>query len=165
MIIMGKALIFIAMMASLAMLTPLVLGDYACINDTYTNFSTTIAVSGNSIPISYPEYCPFNCTTATGECNPSPYDTSNNVVFFIMPLISFILLYFTSLLKEEDWMIHILLMVAALVFLIVPMGILSSVLTAQYLGVYIFLVVIAFVIIFYYILKVIVRAFQATKAV
>jgi hypothetical protein len=137
--------------------------NYTCLDANTSYFSTTITVSGSNIPITYNETCKFGCQNETGRCNPSPYDSSNFIIYLFLPIISFILLYLSTILKEEDWAMHLLLLIGALLFLIVPVGLLSNILPSPFSGLYLLLTVIVTIVIFYYILKIIVKAVNAMR--
>jgi hypothetical protein len=137
--------------------------NYTCLDANTSYFSTTITVSGSNIPITYNETCKFGCQAETGRCNPSPYDSSNFIIYLFLPIISFILLYLSTILKEEDWAMHLLLLIGALLFLIVPVGLLSNILPSPFSGLYLLLTVIVTIVIFYYILKIIVKAVNALR--
>jgi len=68
-----KRILLIALVC-VALFSSVGLASYSCLNETTSQFTTTITVSGSSIPIAYNETCKFNCKAETGECNPSPYD-------------------------------------------------------------------------------------------
>lgn len=156
----------------LLMLSTSVLADYSCINDTYSQFSTTLTVSNSTIPISYDEYCPFNCTNATGECNSNPYNSSD-LDFFILIAIAIILFVIGNSLNEEDWPIHFMFLIASLILIVASLGLLVSRETAMgnvlfsgtMLYVYYFAIVILLVIIFYYIVKTALKVLYATSKV
>ena len=145
------------------LLSTAVLADYSCVNETHSLYETTLTISGTDIPISYPELCDFGCYNVTGECNPNPYSPDNFVFVLLLPIISFILLYISTILKAEDWAIHLLLLIGALLFLVVPLGMLNNVLTGPYNGLYMALTVIVGIVIFYYVLKVLVGAINMMR--
>ena len=122
---------------------------------TWTNVSNT----SQWYSISKSNTCRLGCLNITGNCKADPYDLTNMTVFLMMPIIAFILFYFASLLKEEDWPIHILLLLSGLFFLIIPLGLISEALIGPYNGAYLLMVIIMTVVAFYYILKIIIRAF------
>jgi len=150
--------VFLAMVSSIASAD-----NYTCLDSNISYFETTITVSGSNIPISYNESCKFGCRDETGECNPSPYESSNFIIYLLLPIISFILLYLSTILKAEDWAVHLLLLIGALLFLIVPIGLLSNILSSPFSGLYLLLTVIVTIVIFYYILKIIVKAVNAMR--
>lgn len=133
-----------------------------------------IDVGGNSTNITLTEdqNCNNGCNNLTGECNISSFDTSYLIIFLMFPIISFVLLYFVSILKSEDWAIHLLLIIAAIMFLVAPLGILQGMqeqasnifLGMPIGGLYQLLLVIMIFVIFYYLLKLIVNAVKLMKA-
>ena len=134
-----------------------------CHDSSTSYINTTIynATDNSVIFSSYqPTTCPFGCNPASGSCNPSPYDSSVSLIFLLFPLTSFIFIYFMSKLKEEDWAIHILLIGGALAMLIIPFGTFASAMSSQFYGAYMFILAIGIIVLLYYILKVIVRAFN-----
>jgi hypothetical protein len=138
------------------------LADYSCLNNSTSSFTTTLNISGSLLPISYPQNCPYGCYNATGECNNNPFDVSTmNILYLIFPIIAFVLFYFSSLLKTEDWAIHLLLIIAGLLFIMVPLGILSTSMPTQFVPVYWMMIAIIFIVVAYYILKIIARSIQA----
>lgn len=160
----------VAMVAFLLSFSTVAMAEnYTCVDTNTSFYSTVITVSGSSIPISYNESCPGGCNNITGACNPDPYASSNSMILVILPLIAFILLYLSATRKEEDWAIHLLLMVAALAFLITPIGIMqasaaqenNSLLNNPLTALYTFMIVIIILVIAYYILKIIVKAVHA----
>lgn len=109
--------------------------------------------------------CPFGCNSFSGECNPNPYDVSTvSILYFMFPVISFVMLYFSSLLKKEDWPIHMLLVGTALLFITFPLGTLSESLPTSISWLYYLSIIIFFIIMFYYILKIITRSAQQLGA-
>lgn len=124
-----------------------------------TNMSQVIANGTNSENIT----CNFGCNSFSGKCNSNPYEPS--VFYLIFPVIAFVFFYFSSLLKEDDWFIHIILIAAGLFFIIVPLGVLSeSFLQGPLTSLYYFTLVITFIIIFYNGLRVMIKGFQGMGA-
>ena len=161
MIIMRKALMFLAILALMA--SP-ALADYDyCVNSSMSGHSLFKTTANGTVlaDVVWNETCHFNCSDNTGKCNPDPYAQENLTFYLIFPVIAFILLYFTSILKEEDWIMHIILIGAALLFLSVPLGTLSNSMPSQFTGLYYLMVTLDFVVVFYYIIKLMVRAFGA----
>ena len=109
--------------------------------------------------------CPFGCNSLTGDCNTNPYnDSSTTQFYFLFPIISFVFLYFALNLKKEDWPIHMLLVATALLFILFPLGILSNVLPSPVAWLYYLSVIVFFIVMFYYILKIITRSVQQMGA-
>jgi hypothetical protein len=135
--------------------------DYTCYGNS-SQFSTTVITSGNSTSIAYNETCRFGCNSLSGECNSGPFNSSADLLYLIMPVIAFVLLYFTSMLKPEDWYMHILIIGAAMYFIVAPMGVVAEKFAGPFVGLYWMSIVIAFIVVFYYIMKVLVRAYQAS---
>ena len=138
--------------------------NYTCLNVNISLFNLTYQNStGQLNSFAYNKTCKFGCRDETGECNPSPYESSNFIIYLILPFISFIMLYLSTILKAEDWAMHLLLLIGALLFLIVPIGLLSNILSSPFSGLYLLLTVIVTIVIFYYILKIIVNAINAMR--
>jgi len=149
---------------------------FTCIDNVTSmeNIFMDIDVGGNSTNVTLTEYqtCNNGCNNLTGECNISSFDTSYLIIFLMFPIISFVLLYFVSILKSEDWAIHMLLVIAAIMFLVAPLGILQGMqerasnmfLGVPLSGLYQLLLVIMIIVIFYYLLKIIINAVRLMQA-
>jgi hypothetical protein len=130
------------------------LGD--CLNANLSATLTSVYANTTWYNSTAYEECPFGCNALSGACNSSPFSPDMSVFYLLFPLISFILLYFTSLLKEEDWFMHIILIAAAMFFIVVPMGLLAESLPIS--GLYWLSLVIAIFVVFYYVIKIITRS-------
>jgi uncharacterized membrane protein YhdT len=86
----------ISFLVSLAMLSSIGLADWNCINNSFTQYSTTLTVGSSSTPLSFPKNCTLSggCNPATGECYPSPYGISIMDVGLLFGIIVFALLFF-----------------------------------------------------------------------
>lgn len=68
--------------------------SYTCMNDSISQYSTTIIVSGSSIPISYNDTCSFGCQVESGKCKPSPYEINQMDVGLLFGMIVFAIIMF-----------------------------------------------------------------------
>jgi len=141
---------------------------FTCLDETVSQANVTIynATSGTIlIALSENVSCPFNCTNLTGDCIVNPYTSSSlSQFYFIFPIISFILLYFAFNLKKEDWPIHMFLIAAALLFILFPLGNLANVLPSSVSWLYYLSIIIFFIVMFYYIMKIITRSAEKLGA-
>lgn len=71
-----KKLLLSILLSSMLLSTVTFAQNYTCIDANTSYFTTTIIVSGSSIPISYNETCKFGCQEESGQCKPSPYITN-----------------------------------------------------------------------------------------
>jgi hypothetical protein len=156
--IMLMALTFLSAMAITAS------ADYTCVNASASQFSTVISVSGSPIAIAYDEMCQFNCSSTTGECNPPPTDNIW-LELFIFLAIALILLYIGKSLSEEDWFLQLLFLIAAMALIVATLGLLmtkeeltnNTLFSGPVNYIYWFAIVIMMVIIFYYMIKTILK--------
>ena len=100
--------------------------------------------------------CQFDCTNITGQCNPNPYESESFLIYLIFPVIGFILLYISSLLKQEDWAIHLMLLIAGLIMLTVTVGLVSNFIPTPFSGVYLMMIAVSVIVIFYYVIRVVI---------
>lgn len=160
------SLVLIAMLISLFTLTPSIatISYTTCENTTMsTHFSYIVNDTGNEVNKTSQTLCPFGCNANSGLCNPDPYSSDATASFyFIFPLVAFVLIYFASTLDKADWMIHILLIASSILLLVVPFGILSDAINASFGYPYVLMWFVFFIVLFYYIIKVIITAFKAS---
>ena len=145
--IMLMALTFLSAMAITAS------ADYTCAGNV-SNYTTSIYIASAPVPVSYNETCPYGCNVGSGECNPDP--SGLGTIYFIFPLMAIVFLYMSSLLKPEDWALHIMLHGAALVFVFVPLGFMSQSLPIY--GLYLLAIAVFVIIVLYNILRIFVRS-------
>lgn len=140
-----------------------------CPDNNTTNFTINYYnTTGGFNSFTYNTTCPNGCNNFTGDCNPSPYESSNWILLILLPIIAFVLLYLNSLLKREDWVIHLLLMFSALFFLITPIGVIQSMgqqtnntyLSGTFAGLYQVTLIIFTVITFIYMLKLVITSIR-----
>lgn len=120
-----------------------------CLDENMSQVFVNGSISANNT-------CNWKCNSFSGECNPTPYDLG--ILWLFFPMVSAVMLYFASLLKEEDWHIHIFLIGVAMFTLIMPLGFMSEAYPVG--GLYQLFTVLGFIVVFYYILKVIIRSTQ-----
>lgn len=137
-----------------------------CTNTTLsTSYLYVVNDTGSEVNKTTQTMCPFGCNAASGLCNPDPYSSdSTSMFYFMFPFISFILLYFSGMLKEEDWPIHLLLTASALLFILLPVGIISSALPTAISWLYWLIVSVFFIVMAYYVLKLFARSAQVLGA-
>src|SRR3990172_1470481 len=139
--------------------------NYTCIDLNNSQAVTNITINNINNNITQPIACKNGCNNVTGECNLSAFESGYWILLPILPLISIAILYLMKSLKPEDWTIHLLLMFVAIVFLIVPVGILQSAaqqsnntfFSGSFAGLYQFILVAMIFVLFYYILKLIIN--------
>lgn len=103
--------------------------------------------------------CPFGCNAESGLCNPDPYSSdSTSMFYFLFPLVAFVLLYYAANTKQDDWPIHLLLVGVALILMVIPFGILADAITSAFLYPYVLMWTVFFIIVFYNILKILIRS-------
>ncbi len=66
--------------------------DWDCVNTTHEQYTTTIVVSGNSIPVAYNESCITNCSTTLNRCRMDDYTQMS--VFVGIIIVSFMIMFF-----------------------------------------------------------------------
>lgn len=134
-----------------------------CFNSTHSAWSWLVLnVSDTSqwITLSKRVHCPFDCLNLTGACNPDPFDLSETgTLYFLFPFISFVLLYFANMLKKEDWPLHMYLMVVAIVFILLPLGLLANPLT-PIAPLYQLMIATLIILVTYYLLRVFVISYK-----
>ena len=122
--------------------------NYVWVNDTEANQTTQTI-------------CPFECNDNSGLCNPAPFSSDATAMFyFLFPIISFILLYYANMLKKEDYPIHMFLMAVAMLFLILPLGVLAGVLPDPVANLYYLMIITFFILMFYYIMRVFIGSYS-----
>ena len=92
---------------------------YTCLNDTISKWNSTITVNGNVINIdNSPSYetCQFGCNSATGRCNPSPYDVSIGSLGILFSILGLGLIFYIMSSRTEDEIYKIFFHFAALLF-------------------------------------------------
>ena len=102
--------------------------------------------------------CPYGCYETTGQCNIDPYGAEASALYFLFPITAFFFIYMARSLKDEDWPIHILLLVASFAMLYVPFGTFAIPLSSQFYGPYLMVIVVGMIVVFYYVLKIIIGA-------
>jgi len=105
-------LIFLAIFSSIG------LADWNCLNDTHSQYSTTITVGSSNVPVSFPKRCPFNCKNETGECNPSPYEINMMDLGILFGVITITIILFILSFKVEQEGFKIFYFLVGLVFLL-----------------------------------------------
>ena len=132
----------------------------ACTNTTLSTHYNYVYTNDTEVNQTTQTLCAFGCNPNSGMCNPDPYSSESvSLFYFLFPLASLILVYFSSSIKKEDWPMSILLGASALILLIVPFGYLSDVLLAFSIPYYL-LWLVFFVFIFYYMINLFVRSYK-----
>lgn len=133
-----------------------------CSNTTLsTNYVYVVNDTGSEINKTSQTLCQFGCNANSGLCNPDPFSSdATSIFYFLFPIISFVLLYYANMLKSEDWPIHIYLTAVAFLFLVLPLGILSSALPDPVANLYQLMLVSFFIVMVYYLLRVFVFSYK-----
>jgi hypothetical protein len=107
-------LIFLALFSSVG------LADWNCLNNTFSQYSTTLTVGSSSVPLSYPKNCTLSggCNPTTGICYPSPYDISIMDLGILFGVITITIILFVLSFKVEQEGFKIFYFLVGLVFLL-----------------------------------------------
>lgn len=97
-----SVLVFLLVISTVAMAE-----EYTCIDDSTSQYETTIIVSGSGIPITYNETCKFGCNTASGKCDADPYEDNTGLIGITFSLFALgVILILLSFRVDQDGFKH-----------------------------------------------------------